>query len=395
MMFAPPAPRVVTDADRVQDNITPTVGWQQQWYRDAQRRLNAVTAMRQLKDAAGSPLFDVDEADDEQGFPIGTPPTEDFGPAVFGVAVPTLFNLKKAQAFEGLDPFGPVVAALYVEGPPPAAPSYQALRLTGQGVYCVYLRHESGAPEKVKWRAYVMLSPGTTCTRPNSVADSLSVQFNRVPGFPKDNEYPPVVRFGVDNGLPVIIVRCGDAECYVGPTTGFPPPQPSNGANSPPPDHKKKHVRLWHDAQRLAVEDAGNVLHPAIPAIIEPLPDIEKYHETVEFSDTFRAMAWVRLAGNPGNSKYGTGQNNLGMQLQNGLNLLWIAYDTHRSTWMAQLQHYDASFNPSGPPTPAKVMWTHHKPMSGIARFAWMSNDDSLWVSCDQGCCRVSAFALQ
>jgi hypothetical protein len=199
----------------------------------------------------------------------------------------------------------------------------------------------------------------------------------------------------VDNSTPSIIVRCGNAECYIGPKTGFAPVGPSNGADSPPPSHKKKHVRLWHDAQRVALRDASNVLHPAIPAVIEPLDGIEQYSQGAEFSDTFQPMAWVRLATDPGTTKYGIGQTKRGMHMQQGLNLLWIAYDNVGHTWIAQLQPYDKNFKPSGPPTPALVRWTSHKPKSGIARFAWMSNDDSLWVSCDQGCCRVSAFALE
>lgn len=396
-VYQTPRPRPVTDADRGGDTVAVGGRWRAEWAADSTRRSNAVTALRRLLGPGSVRLFDIAEVDDEQGFPIGNGPIQDFGAVVSGAAVSDLGDFQKAKAFEGAAPYGPVVAGLYVDGAPPIGrPSYQALHLTASGTYCVFLRHDARDQEDRGWRAYVVPTGGTTCTRPTSVADSLSVQFHRDPDHKRDDDYPPSVRFGEDfAGSPLIIARCGDAECYIGPRAGFTLPPRPDGAGGLRPDNKQKRVRLWHDEQRLAVPDAHGTLHPTIPAAIEPLPGIETYRRTVEFADTLRPMAWVRLDQDPGTTKYGTGASGTGMHLSQGLNLLWIAYDTRRRTWMAQLQSYDLPL-PPGPLYPARIVYTNHsKRMPGIARFAWMSTDESLWVSCDQGCCQVSAFALQ
>jgi hypothetical protein len=291
-----------------------------------------------------------------------------------------------------------VVAGIYLNETPSGTTLYQTLHLSASVVYCVFLRHDPSAPKEDQgWRAYVVPSSGTSCSLPTSVGDSLSVQRTHYAIHPNSQDYPSVMRFDQIGGSPLILVRCGKAECYIGPTTGFPAPQPPNGVGD---DSKQQHIRLWHDARRLALKGGDGKLHPKLTSVIEPVDGIENFHQHTGgtgFANTWQAMAWVRLDDDPSGTKYGTRANKTGMNMQHGLNLLWIAYDETRSKWMAQIQAYDSSFNPSGPPpTPAYItMTTHTAGKPGIARFTWLSNDDGLWVSCDQGCCQVSAFDLQ
>jgi hypothetical protein len=206
------------------------------------------------------------------------------------------------------------------------------------------------------------------------------------------------MRFGEsDKYAPLIVLRCGKGECFIGPQAGFTLPSLPTGTATPPGVNQQSTIRLWSDNQRLALDENG-VLRPKIPAVIIPITGIEKKHrKNGDFNNVFVPMAWVWLDNVPTNSKYDHDANNWGYGFKQHWNLVSVGYDTSAKVWMAQIQAVSDDFkDAAGLAHTLPVGNTDHQvDMPGTSRFAWSANDDGLWMPCDQGCCRVSAFVSQ
>jgi hypothetical protein len=371
-------------------------------FREALRRGIAqrdrfVARMTALSSFVLMPFWEVAEYQDEQRFSSGTGNAFTYGPLVRVAASPFLGHFRKPKDFDASGPFGFLVALVDlttpVHGVVIGAP-YQGLKLTAAGKYCVYLAHAKGGSDAA-WTAYVVRSAnGTSCDRPDPSTPSLPVDYVKL-GGPRE-DYLGVARFGEDtNDQPTIGVPCGDAICWITPTNAKEKDPAHKGKNAFLDGKMEGKVALWHDDQVLWMKDQAGKLTPWGRGTVTPVADLDS-RTTDDYTADYVRVAWIWLADNPANTKYGQpvgGSKTWGMQ--QGLNLLELKY-VGPDSWQARATPYkeDASAPSVVASTSSLIVNYKRHPdvwIPGSARFSWLLQDEGVWVPCDQGCCQVDA----
>ena len=249
-------------------------------------------------------------------------------------------------------------------------------------------------------------------------------------------DYPPVARWDWDSvhGQQYIGIRCGAAWCQVG-AAGFQPSHPYNGPDlvfdrTPAgnlPEHMAKRVqriRGWYDVQRLAAYGDGSAQHPsAVWGTLIPAPVLDTVNwRSQHFALDFYRNRWIHVAFAIMSGDYGK------WNLTRGTNKIFLCYGTTESGSCAittaartegpsttplvncppdptnsSLRWWARTVSAKGDTTYGCVLRMDHQAqvtafmstmapgtkysIPGAARWRFLSNDESTWVSCPSGCC--------
>lgn len=322
--------------------------------------------------------------------------------------------------------------------------TYDALGIK-PGFNCLFLTRSAG-----KWSA-VMVHRGqgrtaAACNRQDSTSSNpltgqpLDVIMRVVgPVFPprfRPNDYPPVARWDWDsvNRKQYIGIRCGAAWCEVG-APGFQPSPPYDGPTlvfdrTPAgalPARMRDRVQLikgWYDVQQLAAANDGSSQHPSsVRGTLIPSPVLDTVNwRGQSFALKFYRNRWIHVAFAILDADYGK------WNLRRGTNKILLCYGSADTT-SCSIPVPAPSEGPlttsltSCPPDPTdKTLHWWAKTVSatgdtsyscvkrmdhlaqvgafmgalgpgaqysipGAARWRFLLNDESTWVSCPTGCC--------
>jgi hypothetical protein len=341
--------------------------------------------------------WEVAEYQDEHRFisTVGSGGSIAYGPIVRVAASPFLDHFQKPKDFDASGDFGFLVALVDVT--PPGAGEliggpYKGLKLRAAGKYCVYLAHTRGGGDAA-WKAFVLPANGTDCVRP--VDDTFALPVDYVKSGGRRDDYPDVARFGEDaNDQPIIGIPCADAICWITPTAAKAKEPSHKGKNRFLDSKREGQVALWHDDQELSMKNPIGGFIPWGRATVTPVPDLES-KSSDDFAKDFVPVAWIWLAEDPKNTKYGEpvgGSKTWGMK--QGLNQLELMYIAP-GKWKARaVQLEEDGSKPIKPSTSSLIVTYKRHPdvwIPGTVRFSWLVADEGVWVPCDQGCCQVDA----
>lgn len=359
-----------------------------------------LTRMAALSASLMAPYWASEEFHDTQAFPVTRSGVAAFGPIARVVASPFVAYFKHASDVDLKHGDPILVAMIDVDAQPSPAPDdkpYHDLNLVG-GLNCIYLAHADPNAEEV-WKAWIIPIASNQCVRPAaSDATNLEVQYERQAFSPDD--YPGAARFAnAQGGEQLVGVLCGDAICWIGPPGSVLTPS-LNEQSGFLRSRRASKVRLWHDEQVISALEGG-VLVQKWRASVTPDEGLERLsHE--KFTGGYKTVGWIFLDGNPDGTKYGTPPVGSPTPtkywgMKQGLNRIEFFYNA-TGNWVARLvQVDDQTGKPAAQPivTPLQVKPMPHPDVwiPGTARFAWSASDESVWISCDQGCCRVDVMA--
>lgn len=370
----------------------------------------------------------IPEFQDDQRFVSASDTT--YGPLVCSVTAPDLATYSMDQFAA---PGGKLVAILFVDtiastaaSPVVLPQAYRNLNLQPQ-FNCVILRRETlavlptinlvrgfvdsiseattpatrrsavakppgpvNASKATIWRGYVVPSHQKQC-EPIDDSPSLVVTSRSWEGAGPDN-IPPVSRFVVRNDWMVGIgFRCLVAWCTIGA-------KPSeiravaHAASATGPKKWVESVDGWYDDQNLAVEDPTKPLRmsPKSRAVVIPHPDLDKRELTAY--DDWAEVATIKFVGKP-TGKYETkwkfkedGEVVMKLMRVERWQFVWFSwfkpFKGEQYRWKAMIDGVEN--------TDLKVHRTDHSGrvhIWGTARWAWLPNDEGIWVRCGDGCC--------
>jgi hypothetical protein len=192
-------------------------------------------------------------------------------------------------------------------------------------------------------------------------------------------EYPNVAKWDWDDTRKeqYIGVECGNAWCEIGKPgftssvvpTWFPP--------------ELSRVKGWYDAQRLAVTmDDGSLAPTNVIGYAVPTALLDQ-KEPTDFGTGVQAVM-LTMSGNNGtySRKYSMGPGKFSTILVKGTNTQGL----HRP-WQANFSGGSSAV------IGRKVTYTAHPlgslRLRGTARWHWSEVDETVWVSCINGCCQV------
>jgi hypothetical protein len=279
--------------------------------------------------------------------------------------------------------------------------------------YCLFMSLET-SPKR--WLADIQPTVDELCVPPEAVAPGrLTVQEAKHSSHTKHTDYPATARFGHDASLrPIIIVKCGDKMCEIGPSAGFtqaPPWHPKNW--------KQGRIKSWQDEQRLGVKDGSDPIKPSkFKAVILPLENIKAFRTPRRFDCRYKnnnicsteatddPNDWVAVAvinvdmAQTDEAAFRLTKYHTKLKLEPGENTIWIrkSGDSDSTIYnpdmtVAKEAEWDVRItNSAGVKFPAKKIRRTAHPgniVVGTARFGWDDNDETLWISCAMGCCEV------
>lgn len=322
---------------------------------------------------------------------------------------------------------------------------YGPLGISGPGFYCL-LMDSRPRPSA----AIVQAGANADCENPvMSTRHDLFVfppRLNRpnLPGRPTNvpltsADVPGVVRWGFD-GIPAksdtdtataaarwvqyVIVPCGTAICYVGPTgpggsgAGFTPKPPHAvlaGMGNLPLQGRAREVDFWHDTQFLA--DPGSSTGspaPAKPALVGVLiPDDSLGNKTIkDFEGGWVPVAEVGMSDSAYANKFNFAAT--GSKYNTVEACAYTAASPNQCTGVPEVVEVRCKAtdpqDPTNPADPPARKWrarhtnvdgtpTYHcieyippsnsdLTVPGTARWKWLKGDEALWFRCENGCCK-------
>jgi hypothetical protein len=313
------------------------------------------------------------------------------------------------------------------------------------GFNCLYLTKSAG-----KWTA-LMVNRGqgrtaaacagqdSTSSNP-STGQPLDVIMQVVgPVFPPHfgpRDYPPVARWDWDsvNGKQYIGIRCGAAWCEVG-AHGFKPSRPYEGptlvfdrtpAGALPArmTERVQRIKGWYDVQQLAAADDGSTQHPSsVRGILIPSPVLDTINWLGQaLALKFYKNRWIHVAfaildGDYGKWNFRRGTNKIflcyGAEASSSCSIPALAHSDSPSTTLLNscpqdptdktLHWWAKTVSATGDTTYSCVKRMDHLAqvgafmgslgpgaqyrIPGAARWRFLLNDESTWVSCPTGCC--------
>lgn len=224
-------------------------------------------------------------------------------------------------------------------------------------------------------------------------------------------DVPPVGRWDVDAKVAVQLmgIKCDDRWCDIGGQFDFEPRRPAGDATRP----KEQRIKGWYDEQRLAEFDpgSGNVTTPGA-STATVIPDRELGSYTMPGFEA-SGVTWLpvaRVAMDKGSITYSKKNGFEPVPSSMPMNAMTYVYlckgDADRCQipatavdlrarcvsnprWWAKTQHGPAAAkyycvkyrgHPAGFSIPAVVRWR------------WRANDETIWISCPEGCCETDSF---
>jgi hypothetical protein len=247
---------------------------------------------------------------------------------------------------------------------------------------CLYLA--AGA----NWRAF-MFAAGTS---EDSCADSVPVKkFGRYALSLRrvidrrfgSEDYPPSARWDrTPAGAYYVVMSCGLAVCEI----GIPKGQQSSIAQTAPDTMSagEKRVRLikpWYDEQIVAIPGKLNAMPTTVLGVAIPDPNLQ-FVRRRQFES-----GWVKV----GEIELSMDQPRYTSQLglERGKNTMYLRHrPSDRDTlWQAMMVTETKRV------TYGKVTRYPHEGMGfhipATLRWRWMSNDETIWARCLEGCCQV------
>jgi hypothetical protein len=247
---------------------------------------------------------------------------------------------------------------------------------------CLYL-----GVAHVGWRAFMVKSwlseeaCADSLRADEHTADALTV--NRVVDttFAAD-DYPPSARWDrTPNGSYFIVMSCGKAVCEI----GIPPGELASHAQfvSEAMTKAQKRVRRikpWYDEQFVAIPGGLNVSPTKVLGVATPDPRLGNITRA-EFESNWVRVGDIALIADqpPYESKLG---------LTSGRNTLYLRHkptDPDSLWWAMMVQGNRRTYG--------RVTRYGHEGMGfkipATLRWRWLSNDETVWARCLEGCCQV------
>ena len=303
-----------------------------------------------------------------------------------------------------------------------------------RGFNCVYLADPNA------WKAIMVPVPSEDACFADKLFSSITGTHLSVhpvaPSAPlTGDDVPPVGRWDWDptNGKYYVGLRCLNAWCEVGYEPGAPTLVSSASYTATAaPAHQRRTIEIkgWYDQQYLAVPSWPNSVSPS-PMLGTAFPDsglhgrkIEDYdapgtvwlpasHTSVRGKTPFSkwngtSWSWVTATASPGTYKsklnFDLGAVLASMDPVPEFNTTFLCHGdkdkcippahqqevatcaTNTSMWWARVISsalQDTVFK--------CVTFTSHPgiTMPGVVRWRWLNNDETHWISCPEGCCRI------
>lgn len=295
-------------------------------------------------------------------------------------------------------PSGVAVALIWSDGP------YEPLGIE-PGFNCLYLHLSPtwqglmvpvGEDQKA---CFENVDPQNVSGRPLHVLRTINAKFTA-------DDYPPVARWDWDprSRQYYVGIRCAAAWCEIrsSENVGSSASQTAGG--------RTREIKGWYDQQYLAVRTADNRQWPTkILGTLYPDPGL---HDLLASPSGFPKDKWVRVAyveigvGTEGEAptdeqavyetKFGFGfgvtstisyclPTNQDPAKCPGLGTPPLCPGEGERSYWAMIE------TPNKPPRYRCVTYTNHwMQMPGVVRWRWLANDETTWVSCPNGCCKVS-----
>ena len=231
-------------------------------------------------------------------------------------------------------------------------------------------------------------------------------------------DVPAVARWDIDAQYRQFIgIKCGERWCEVGPVGGY-GPSTQYGAAGASVQRRTIEVKGWYDEQRLALYSTGGA-RPVPSTVIGTVfaaPALDEYNNTNRWEAAPDTGAWLKAAamsmsGPQGlyTSKYNITASTAPVQwsAKPNTNELWLCYDKSAigsassrrcgisaatltgctSGWYGDVRNAAGGlahkyFCVAKREHPAMVV-------PGIVRWRWKVKDETIWVSCQRGCCEV------
>ena len=356
-----------------------------------------------MLEANGYCHYFIPEYHDEQRLSDGG---TDYGHLAYVFAAPRVQTIADHGAFD--DAWVNVAIIDVARNRPPfgntLAATYTALNLTLQQ-NCLYIRHRHTAGS-AQWEA-VIGPPRTTASNVRLCNGGVGrrIPVAREEPSPNPAHYIGAARFveGASQRRPMIGVRCGNGFCVAGARSTNDIPTHAHASLTLPPN-PQWHIKPWFDDQVVGVVGPGGFgIHPGLRASV--VPDTALASRTVtQFRSAWIPVATVFIPGNlrlPLPPKYGfhirPEGDTTGFGFTAGLNRIEM-----RAITIGGVEHWKArilnSTFPNGFIRVVKradhLSWVQATgiPVPATARFRWLDNDETIWVACDAGCCRVEAY---
>jgi hypothetical protein len=287
------------------------------------------------------------------------------------------------------------------------------------GFNCLFL-DDNGGP----WTG-VMVSVGGKEVKCEGLALTSTMTISKVwvkPGAvgTSPTDVPPVARWDYDakHNVQLIGIKCDDRWCDVGGRPDFQPPPPAGGPASP----KQQRIKGWYDEQRVAEFDAGThkVTKPgATTATVIPDPQLGNY--TMQLFEAV-GTTWLQVArvamdkaSTTYLQKYGFQQVASSRPMREMTYVYLCKGDADRCLIPPTLVDLRtkcaaaaAAAVPPQVPWWAKIEFGSATPkyvctkwrgytvagfgIPPVVRWRWRANDETIWISCPQGCCETDSF---
>jgi hypothetical protein len=230
------------------------------------------------------------------------------------------------------------------------------------------------------------------------------------------DDVPPVARWDFDSRYAehIIGIKCDDRWCDVSGRQGGKGEAPAGGGNHP----KQQRIKGWYDEQRLAEYDptTKKVTGPGSPmGTVIPDKNLERYLKDDTFSD--QSQTWLPVAHVAMNSaspaylaKYGFERVPSSKPTTEMLHISLCKGDADRCGIPADAATLRLKcVNPTGvtkplwfakyefganPPKFYCVVYRGHPgfQIPAVVRWRWRADDETIWISCPEGCCETDAY---
>lgn len=281
------------------------------------------------------------------------------------------------------------------------------------GVNCLFVYPERGTPHGYGAKVVPVGSQGGRCTSPatrEAPGTELLVFTRRMP-LDHPSDYPAVARWDWDetSSVQYIGISCFRHWCEIGPKAGF-----TRSATHlfPIPDGRERRVfavKGWHDEQWLA-HPSGNSLRPMpFKGALVPVRNLAD----LTLAGDFRSNRWAdvaRVSIGPHSPTYESKFHFTTAAMPGSMNRIALCNGSWTECLAKDPPSTPAPVQPNCAATDGGFWWAkitntlgerHYYcvnrkdhagiTMPGTARWRWLSNDETIWIDCDQGCCQVQS----
>jgi hypothetical protein len=271
------------------------------------------------------------------------------------------------------------------------------------GYNCLYLYYSS--PDTTVWQAkMVPVTKEESCdanVNPATVAGTMLYVKRSAPQGYTGDDYPPVGRWDQDprSGRYYAGLRCRAAWCEVGPK-GFQTSAGYTAATGSPQLTRVFAIKGWYDEQHLAFPSGSDLTPSEVMGTVFPDPRLGELTQA-DYESQWVPVAHTVLNAGPG--PYKAKLNFAAGSYPNAMNTMLFCHGSEAAC-IPPSRNGELSCNPGQGEYWAMIIsvaqadtayrcitYRPHPgiPIPGTIRWRWLTNDETTWARCPEGCCQV------